>query len=169
MNSPDASSVDRHPAADAAAGAWGTLGWQARAFRVAHIVFGVLNMAALAYVWASAVKRRRDRWLRYAVGLLSAEGVALIVGRGNCPFGPFQRSLGDPVPMFELALPPRAAKAAIPVLAVISVAGFGALALRGHRNEGRLIPEGGGAGRRYLRPVSVARGRLYARGPRGES
>jgi hypothetical protein len=58
------------------------------------------------------------------------QGVALIVGRGDCPFGPFQRRLGDPVPMFELVLPPRAAKAAIPVLLVISVSGMGALLLR---------------------------------------
>jgi hypothetical protein len=33
------------------------------------------------------------------------------------------------VPFFELVLPPRAAKAAIPVLAVVSVAGIAALVL----------------------------------------
>ncbi len=37
---------------------------------------------------------------------------------------------GDPVPFFELVLPPRAAKAAIPVLAGVSVAGVVALVLR---------------------------------------
>ena len=53
-----------------------------------------------------------------------------MVGRGNCPFGPFQARLGDPVPLFELVLPPRAAKAAVPVLTVITLAGMVAVALR---------------------------------------
>jgi hypothetical protein len=88
-------------------------------------------MSALGYVWLAAAKRRRDRWLGLSGALLLAEGGALVVGRGNCPFGPFQRSLGDPVPLFELVLPPRAAKAAIPVLAVVTFAGFAALVMRG--------------------------------------
>ena len=38
--------------------------------------------------------------------------------------------MGDQVPFFELVLPPRAAKAAVPILAGASVAGFIAVALR---------------------------------------
>jgi hypothetical protein len=34
------------------------------------------------------------------------------------------------VPFFELVLPPRAAKAAVPVLAVVSIAGIAGLILR---------------------------------------
>jgi len=63
--------------------------------------------------------------------MLSFEGVALVVGRGNCPFATFQRSLGDPVPLFELVLPPRAAKAAIPVLALVTAVGLLGIAVRG--------------------------------------
>jgi len=103
---------------------WRSLPPAAKVFRLAHAAFGVANMAGLGYVWWCAATRRRDRWLAAAVGLLSAEGVALVIGRGNCPFGPFQRTLGDPVPMFELVLPPRAAKAAVPILTVITLAGF---------------------------------------------
>ncbi|CAN5755354.1 hypothetical protein BH23CHL8_BH23CHL8_17690 [soil metagenome] len=55
------------------------------------------------------------------------EGVALFMGRGDCPMGPFQRRLGDPVPLFELVLPPRAAKLAVPVLFALSLAGMAAL------------------------------------------
>jgi hypothetical protein len=58
------------------------------------------------------------------------EGAALIVGHGDCPVGPMQAEWGDPVPFFELVLPHRAAKAAVPVLAVVSVVGIAALALR---------------------------------------
>ena len=83
---------------------WAALPPSAKSFRVAHAVLGAINMAGLGYVWLSALRRRRDRWLAASVLLLAAEGIALVVGRGNCPFGPFQQSLGDPVPMFELVL-----------------------------------------------------------------
>ena len=103
---------------------WSELKPAARAFRVAHAAFAVVSLSSLAYVWVSAVTRRRDRLLAGSVAVLSFEAAALVVGRGNCPFGPAQARLGDPVPLFELVLPPRAAKAAIPVLAVVSVAGL---------------------------------------------
>lgn len=67
------------------------------------------------------------------VAFLSLEGIALVVGRGNCPFGPLQRRLGDPVPLFEVVLHPRAAKAAVPVLSVVSVAGIAAVLIRAPR------------------------------------
>jgi hypothetical protein len=109
---------------------WSELPLGAKAFRVAHVLAGVVNMSALGYVWLSAARRRRDKALAASVAALSAEGLALVVGRGDCPFGPFQASLGDPVPMFELFLPPRAAKAAIPILTGVALAGFAAVALR---------------------------------------
>lgn len=110
---------------------WSDLPPGARAFRIAHIVWGVAGMASLGYIWWSAFRRRRDRLLAASVVFLSIEGLALLVGRGDCPFGPVQSRLGDPVPMFELVLPPRAAKAAVPILTGISLAGFIAVALRG--------------------------------------
>jgi hypothetical protein len=109
---------------------WSELPVRARLFRVAHLVWGVLNLAALGHVWVSAIAGVRTRALAGAVGLLSLEGLALLAGRGNCLFGQFQRSLGDPVPMFELFLPRRAAKAAIPALTFVSLAGLAALIIR---------------------------------------
>jgi hypothetical protein len=87
----------------------------------------VVQLASLGHVWACALTGRRNRLLGAAVGLLFAEGAALIVGRGNCPLGPFQERLGDPIPLFQLVLPPRAAKAAVPVLAAVAVAGIAAV------------------------------------------
>ena len=109
---------------------WAALPPRAKAFRLAHVVAGVINMAALGYVWLSALTRRRDRALVASMTALSAEGLALVVGRGSCPLGPLQRSLGDPVPMFELFLPPRAAKAAVPILTFVTLAGFAAALAR---------------------------------------
>jgi hypothetical protein len=111
-------------------GTWRELPIGARAFRAAHAAYSVVGLGSLATIWWSAATRRRNRLVRGAVVFLLAEGGALITGQGNCPFGPFQASLGDPVPFFELILQPRAAKAAIPILGAMSVAGFGAMAAR---------------------------------------
>ena len=134
MSAAQPNSRQRHGAAPVASGQtgteWDSLPWRAKAFRLAHITWGVVAMAALTYIWTCAINGRRDRYLWASVGFLLVQGTALLVGRGNCPFGPVQRRLGDPVPMFELVLPPRAAKAAIPVLAGVSVVGMVAVALR---------------------------------------
>jgi hypothetical protein len=113
---------------------WTELGMGARLFRIAHGVWGAFNLAGLGYLAWSAATRRRDRIAFASAGLLGAEGVALVIGRGDCPFGPFQASLGDPVPMFEWVLPPRAAKAAIPFLSVVTAAVLGAFAVRSLRS-----------------------------------
>ncbi|MGC4106264.1 MAG: hypothetical protein QM753_07890 [Thermomicrobiales bacterium] len=93
------------------------------AFRGVHAAIAVAELTCLGYVWFCAITRRRDRALNIAVATLGAEGIGLVVGRGNCPLGPFQRRIGDPVPLFELVLPKRAAKAAVPVLTTVAALG----------------------------------------------
>jgi hypothetical protein len=109
---------------------WRELAWDAKAFRIGHFLIAAIELGSVGYVWTCAITRRRDRTLAVALALLSVQGVGLIIGRGNCPLGPLQQRLGDPVPLFELVLPPRAAKAAVPALAAITMVGLLALALR---------------------------------------
>jgi hypothetical protein len=109
---------------------WSDLPSGAKAFRIAHVVWSVLSLASLGYIWACALTRRRNRRLGASIAFLSLEGVALIVGDGDCPFGPLQTRLGDPMPLFELVLPPRAAKAAVPVLAGVTLTGLAAVVVR---------------------------------------
>ncbi len=109
---------------------WSTLGRRARIWRLVHGAWSVAQLGCLAYIWVCAATRRRTGRLWASVAFLLVEGGALIVGRGNCPVGPLQAEWGDPVPFFELVLPPRAAKAAIPVLAAVSVTGIALLVLR---------------------------------------
>lgn len=99
------------------------------ALRGGHTAIAVVELACLGYVWTCALTGRRDALLRGAIGVLVGEGVGLIIGRGNCPLGPLQERLGDPVPLFELVLPPNWARRAVPILAGTSVVGI-ALALR---------------------------------------
>jgi hypothetical protein len=103
---------------------------RALAFRLLHIGWGVLAMGALTNVWWHALTRRRSGAVWASAAMLLAQALALLVGRGNCPLGPFQRQLGDPVPMFELVLPPRAAKAAVPTLFMVGLVGLVTLLLR---------------------------------------
>lgn len=100
------------------------LGRRAKVLRGVHVLIAAVEMGSLAHVWRCALTGRRDRLLRVSIALLSIEGVGLLVGRGDCPLGPLQQRVGDPVPLFELVLPPRAAKAAVPVLAATAVGGI---------------------------------------------
>jgi hypothetical protein len=123
------SEIGRAPSSRPVVG-WATLGSRARAWRVLHASWSVAQLWCLSDIWVSVLTRRRSRRLWAGVAFLSVEGAALIVGHGDCPVGPMQVEWGDPVPFFELVLPPRAAKAAVPVLAVVSVVGIVSLALR---------------------------------------
>ena len=109
---------------------WSTLGPRARAWRVVHATWSLAQLACLGYIWWCALSGRRSRRLWGSIAFLSVEGAALVVGGGNCPVGPLQAEWGDPVPFFELVLPPRAAKAAVPVLAVASLAAIAAVVVR---------------------------------------
>ena len=109
---------------------WATLGRPARLWRLVHASWSGVQLVGLGYIWTCALTGRRNRRLWASVAFLLAEGAALVVGRGDCPVGPRQAAWGDPVPFFELVLPPRAAKAAIPVLAAVSGSAIAALVLR---------------------------------------
>jgi hypothetical protein len=102
----------------------------ARALRAGHTLLAAVELSCLGYVWLCALTDRRGRALWAAIAILLAEGVALAIGRGDCPLGPLQERVGDPVPLFELVLPPRAAKAAVPVLAGIAGAGVVVIGVR---------------------------------------
>jgi hypothetical protein len=109
---------------------WSELGVRARTWRLVHAAWSAAQLACLGLIWARVVQRRRDPATWAGAAFLAAEGGGLVVGRGNCPMGRVQEQWGDPVPFFELLLPPRAAKAAVPALAVVAVAGIAGLVLR---------------------------------------
>ena len=103
----------------------------ARAFRAGHAAIAATFLAAIAYVWWCALTGRRDRWLRLAVVALVGEGAFVAANHGDCPLGPLQERLGDPVPLFELVLSPSAARRAVPALGLITTAGLILLVRRG--------------------------------------
>jgi hypothetical protein len=100
------------------------------AFRAAHTAIALAFLWCIGYIWWCALSRRRGPLLRPAVAALAGEGIVVAVNQGDCPLGPLQDRIGDPVPLFELVLSPRAAKRAIPVLGVVAAAGIALLAAR---------------------------------------
>jgi hypothetical protein len=112
------------------------LGAGARALRLGHIGIAVVGLGSITYIWYCALSGRRDRLLGAAMATLSVQGVALVIGRGNCPLGPLQQRLGDPAPLFELVLPRRAARAAIPALLLVALGGVAMLAVRRRSRRG---------------------------------
>jgi hypothetical protein len=103
----------------------------ALALRVLHAAITLGMLAAIAHVWHCAVTGRRDPALKLAVVAIAGESAMVVANGGNCPLGALQERAGDPVPLFELVLPPRAAKAAVPVLGAIAIAGIALIARRG--------------------------------------
>ena len=102
----------------------------ALAFRTVHALIAATFLAAIGYIWWCALTGRRDRLLHVAVGALAGEGVLVVANHGDCPLGPLQDRLGDPIPLFELVLSPRAARWAVPALGGVTVAGVALLARR---------------------------------------
>ena len=100
-------------------------------FRTFHAAIAVEQLLAIAYVWWCALSGRRDRLLRMAAASLIGEGVLVAANHRDCPLGGLQDRLGDPVPLFELVLSPRAAKRAVPTLGAITAAGLVLLVIRG--------------------------------------
>jgi hypothetical protein len=97
--------------------------WLCGERRTGLIAIGFL--ASIGYVWWCALTGRRGPWLRPAIAALVGEGALVVVNRGDCPLGPLGDRMGDPVPLFELVLSPRAARRAVPSLGVLTAVGLG--------------------------------------------
>lgn len=109
---------------------WVSLGFRARAWRVVHAAWSAAQLAALATIFRAVAGRHRGPGVWASAAFLVLEGGGLLIGRGDCPMGRVQERWGDPKPFFELFLPPRAAKAAVPILAVIALTGLAGLVVR---------------------------------------
>lgn len=103
------------------------------AWRTGHALIAIGFLASIIYIWVCAISGRRGRLLRLAIGLLATEGALVAVNHGDCPLGDLGDRIGDPVPLFELVLTPRAARVAIPALGGVTAAGVLLLAARSHR------------------------------------
>jgi hypothetical protein len=96
----------------------------ARAFRALHALIALAFLADIGYVWFCALTGRRGGRLNAASLALIAEGALVAANHGDCPLGPLQDRLHDPVPLFELVLSATVARRAVPVLGAVAGAGI---------------------------------------------
>lgn len=120
------------------------------AWRLGHGLVAAVFLASIAYIWWCALTGRRGPLLRPAIAALAAEGALVGANGGDCPLGPLGDRIGDETPLFELVLPPRAAKAAVPALGAVAAAGVGVVGLR----AARISRAGAAAGRARPSPSS---------------
>lgn len=99
-------------------------------FRAFHAAISIGFLAAIGYVWWCALTGRRGKLLRVAIGSLVAEGAVVALNNGDCPLGGLQERIGDPIPLFELVLPPRMARLAVPALGIVAAGGMFVVATR---------------------------------------
>jgi hypothetical protein len=99
-------------------------------WRAAHGLIAMGFLTSIGYVWWCALTGRRGPLLRPAIVALVGEGAVVVANRGDCPLGPLGDRVGDPVPLFELVLSPRAARRAVPTLGAVTALGLVVLAVR---------------------------------------
>jgi len=91
--------------------------------RIFHGLLTIYFTLCLLYLYIVGITGNVDRSLFIiAVLSLAIEGIAVFaLNQGNCPLIHIQKRIGDSKPFFELLLPSRLAKQAIPVFALLTI------------------------------------------------
>lgn len=91
--------------------------------RICHGILTIYFILCLAYLYfVGFTGNVSDVLFTLAILSLAVEGMAVFAfNKGNCPLIHIQRKIGDDKPFFELFLPPRLAKQAIPVFAFLTI------------------------------------------------
>ena len=92
--------------------------------RLVHGLISLFFLACIAYVYRAGIQRRRGPLVVAAIAALTVEGAVVGVNGGDCPLGGVHHRVGDDRTFFELFMPPRLAKAAVPVLGGVAAVGF---------------------------------------------
>ena len=100
------------------------------AIRIIHGVFTLYFIACLVYLYYAAITSTYDIFLAVAFVSLAIEGFAVyILNDGNCPLLHIHKAVGDEKTFFELFLPKRFARKAMPMFARLTWVAVGLLAI----------------------------------------
>jgi hypothetical protein len=92
--------------------------------RVLHGAITIFFLACLGTLYYSAITGQVTIWSWLAAAAIAVEGLVVLLNGGDCPLGGLHHQFGDDKAFFELLLPKRAAKLAIPVLGGVAALGF---------------------------------------------
>lgn len=99
--------------------------------RIIHTLFALYFIFCVGYIYYAIFSLAITPVLTMAISSLLLEGfLVFIVNQGNCPLDHLQKKLDDPIPFFNLFLPNRWAKKAIPFFTILTAVGMTALTLR---------------------------------------
>ncbi len=89
--------------------------------RFFHGIFALYFICCIIYLYYAAITANFNFLLILALISLSLEGIAVfILNKGDCPLIYIQNKLGDNIPFFELFLPKKAAKQAVPFFSILT-------------------------------------------------
>jgi cbb3-type cytochrome oxidase subunit 3 len=91
--------------------------------RLLHGAISGFFIACIAIVYYSGVTGRRSRLLYPAIAALAVEGAIVLGNNGKCPLGRVHNRYGDDREFFELFMPRRLSRHAVPALTVVTVVG----------------------------------------------
>ena len=92
--------------------------------RLLHGSITVFFTRCIVAIYYSALRRKRGALLYAATGALVVEGAVVMANGGDCPLGGIHRRYGDDRDFFELFMPRRLSKRAVPVLGTVAVCGI---------------------------------------------
>ena len=101
-----------------------------RILRMFHGLIVMYLVASIIYIYYCAVTVQISIPLVIAIASLLIEGALVIINDGHCPLAFIQRRFGDNIPFFDLILPPKYAKKAVPFFALLTLAGVILLFIR---------------------------------------
>lgn len=92
--------------------------------RFIHGLFTLYFIACMLYVYYCFFVNIENKLLYIAIISLLVEGLIIFLNKSECPLGIMHRKFGDALAFFELFLPKKIAKNAIPYFSVITILGF---------------------------------------------
>lgn len=99
--------------------------------RVVHGLFALYFIFCLLYLYYAVLFSKIDSFLLIAVISLGIEGfLVFVVNKGDCPLIHIQRRIGDNTPFFNIFLPAKMAKKAVPFFSNITCIGVVLLIIR---------------------------------------
>ena len=92
--------------------------------RSIHGAITLFFLSCIAYIYYAALTDQQTVVGYAAIGLILIEGCVVLLNDGDCPLGTVHKKYGDEKDFFELFMPKRFSKRAIPVLSIVSVVGM---------------------------------------------
>jgi len=91
--------------------------------RLVHGLISLFFLGCIAGIYYSGITNSPSVWAYLAVTALLVEGLVVFANHGTCPLGKVHHKYGDDKTFFELFLPKRLAKRAIPFFSVVTLVG----------------------------------------------